>query len=97
VLGLVDPPAILAWRRAGKHRQTTLGALLATSKTNVAYPDEYLAGIIDRLMRANVAHMPVISRTDASLVGYLGWKDLLRIRARQHAEEKQRVVFYRVR
>ena len=72
VLGLVDPPAILAWRRAGKHRQTTLGALLASSKMTLAYPDEYLAGIIDRLMRANVAHMPVISRTDASLVGYLG-------------------------
>ncbi len=97
VLGIVDPPSILGWRRAGKHRQTTLGALLAGSKTKVAYPEEYLAEVIDRLMRANVAHMPVISRADASLVGYLGWKDLLRIRAHQQAEEKQRVVFYRVR
>ena len=52
---------------------------------------------IDRLMRANVAHMPVISRADAPLVGYLGWKDMLRIRAHQQDEEKQRVVFYRVR
>jgi CIC family chloride channel protein len=31
------------------------------------------------------------------LVGYIGWKDLLRIRSKSQAEESQRVVFYRVR
>ena len=40
VLGLIDPPAILRWRRAGKHRTTTLGDLLAGSKVTLAYPDE---------------------------------------------------------
>ena len=63
----------------------------------VAYPDEYLQGLVDRMMEANMAHIPVISRTDSSLVGYVGWKDLLRTRDKQKAEETERTVLYRVR
>ncbi len=98
VLGIVDPPAVLAWRRAGKHRQSTLGELIVDRrKVPVAYPDEYLQDLVDRMMEANMAHIPVISRTDSSLVGYVGWKDLLRTRDKQKAEETERTVLYRVR
>jgi CBS domain-containing protein len=97
VLGIVNPPAVLGWRRTGKHRQSLLKDLVAGQKLVTAYPDEYLEGIVDRMMQANVAQMPVISRNDSRLVGYIGWKDLLRIRSRLQEEEKQRVVFYRVR
>jgi hypothetical protein len=48
-------------------------------------------------MAMNVAQIPVISRADERLVGYIGWKDLLRVRSKLQTEEKQRVVFYRVR
>ena len=97
VLGIVDPPKVLAWRRGGKHRQSTLGELLAGQKPEVAYPDEYLEGLIDRMMHANVAHLPVIARADCKLVGYVSWRDLLMVRQRLKQEETQRVVFYRVR
>ncbi|TIO38685.1 MAG: CBS domain-containing protein, partial [Mesorhizobium sp.] len=83
VLGLIDPPAILRWRRAGKHRKTTLGELLAGSKVTLAYPDEYLEGLSDKLLLANVSHLPVVSREDARLVGYIGWKDLMRVRSKK--------------
>ena len=63
----------------------------------VAYPDEYLDGLIDRMMHANVAHLPVIARADCKLVGYVSWRDLLMVRQRLKQEETQRVVFYRVR
>ncbi len=49
------------------------------------------------MTRANVAHIPVVSREDGRLVGYLGWKDLINVRARLQAEERDRVVLYRVR
>jgi predicted transcriptional regulator len=62
-----------------------------------AFPDEYLDAIVDRMMVRNMAQIPVVSRDDARLVGYLGWRDILRIRSRQREEESQRVVFYRVR
>jgi chloride channel protein, CIC family len=97
VLGIVDPPTVLRWRRAGRHRLSTARELLANAQVTVAFPDEYLDGLVDRMMSANVAHLPVISREDARLVGYISWKDLLRVRTRLQAEERQRVVFYRVR
>jgi CBS-domain-containing membrane protein len=97
VLGIVDPPKVLGWRRAGKHRQSTLGELLVGQKPEVAYPDEYLEGLIDRMMQSNVAHLPVIARADGKLVGYVSWRDLLMARNRMKQEETRRVVFYRVR
>ncbi|MGX5802366.1 CBS domain-containing protein [Bradyrhizobium sp. Arg314] len=90
VLGLIDPPAILRWRRAGMHRKATLGELLAGSKVMLAYPDEYLEGLSDKLLTANVSHLPVVSREDARLVGYVGWKDLMRARSKTLAQERDR-------
>ncbi|AZO12248.1 MULTISPECIES: chloride channel protein [unclassified Mesorhizobium] len=90
VLGLIDPPAILRWRRAGKHRKTTLGELLTGSKVTLAYPDEYLEGLSDKLLLANVSHLPVVSRDEQRLVGYVGWKDLMRVRSKKQAEERER-------
>ncbi|BAB48843.1 chloride channel protein [Mesorhizobium japonicum] len=88
VLGLIDPPAILRWRRAGKHRTTRLSDLLAGSKVTLAYPDEYLEGLSDKLLMANVSHLPVVTRESLQLVGYAGWKDLMRVRSRKQAEER---------
>ncbi|WP_216856190.1 chloride channel protein [Acidisphaera sp. S103] len=97
VLGIVNPPTVLGWRHSGKHRQATLKELLEGQKLVTAFPDEYLEGIVDRMMLSNVAQMPVISRQDSRLIGYIGWKDLLRIRTKLQAEESKRVVFFRVR
>jgi len=90
VLGLIDPPAILRWRRAGRHRTAALGELLAGTKVTLAYPDEYLEALSDKLMVANVSHLPVVSRGEERLVGYVGWKDLMRVRAKKQAEERDR-------
>ncbi|KQZ15544.1 chloride channel protein [Mesorhizobium sp. Root554] len=90
VLGLIDPPAILRWRRNGRHRTTTLAELLAGSKIMLAHPDEYLEALSDKLLTANVSHLPVVSRDDSRLVGYIGWKDLMRVRSRQHEAETSR-------
>ena len=97
VLGIVNPPTVLGWRHTGKHRQSTLKELLGGQRVVTAFPDEYLEGIVDRMMLTNVAQMAVVSRSDERLVGYIGWKDLLRIRTKLQAEESKRVVFFRVR
>ena len=94
VLGTIDPPSVLRWRRAGKHRRSRLDELLAGGKINLAYPDEYLAELADRLSQVNAAHLPVISREDRRLVGYIGWKDLMRVRAKLQAEESEKTSFF---
>jgi hypothetical protein len=97
VLGIVDPPTVLRWRRGGQHRRTTLREFFAGTRSIVAHPDEYLDGVIERMTLANVVHILVVTRQAGTLVGYLGWKDLINVRARLQAEERGRVVLYRVR
>lgn len=97
VLGVIDPPKILNWRRAGKHRSATLAALLEGTQTVTAHPDEYLETLADRLMQADVAHVPVLAREDGRLVGYVGFKDIMRVRVRLRAEERERSSFLKRR
>lgn len=93
VLGIVDPPSVLRWRRHGCHRQSRVGELLKERKVEVAFPDEYLESVADKLNIANVSHLPVVARYDSRLVGYIGWKDLMRIRTRSRPEEETRSAF----
>jgi H+/Cl- antiporter ClcA/CBS domain-containing protein len=97
VLGIVDPPTVLRWRRAGKHRHATLRELLAGNRLVIAHPDDYLDGIVERMTRENVAHISVVTPEDARLAGYIAWRDLMNVRARLQTEERDRVAFYRVR
>ncbi len=97
VLGVIDPPTVLRWRSAGKHRDATLREMLAGSKFTFAYPDEYLESLAERLSASEVGHLPVISRDDASLVGYIGWKDVMRARGKLEAQERQRTAFFGIR
>jgi CIC family chloride channel protein len=94
VIGVIDPPAVLRWRRMGVHRKATLSALLGGGKIALAYPDEYLDSLADRLSTVNIAHLPVVSREDGRLVGYIGWKDLMRVRAKLQAQETHRASFF---
>ena len=94
VVGIMDPPAVLAWRRSGHHRRTTLAALLDRTTVPAAYPDEYLESVIERMSRRNVAHLAVLSRADATLVGYLGWRDLLRVQTHLRHQDRNRTAFF---
>ncbi len=95
VLGIVDPPAVLRWRRSGKHRRATLGELLAGTSVPVAYPDEFLEVVAERMNTANLAHLAVVARSDERLVGYVGWKDLMQVRAKLQAADRKRASFVR--
>ncbi len=60
----------------------------------LAHPDEYLDGVITRMVKTNAAHVPVISRGDSKLVGYLSWRDLLRAWEQAQQQEVRRTLFY---
>jgi hypothetical protein len=85
---------LIRWRRSGKHRNTPLAELLTPDRLHVAYPDEYLQSVGHRLSEVNLAHLPVVSRSDGTLVGYLGWKDFLRVQTRLPEEERNRTTFF---
>jgi len=94
VLGVVDPPLVRSWLQAGKPPEAVLGALLVGTSVPLASPDEYLDGIITRMVKTNAAHVPVVSRDEARLVGYLSWRDLLRAWEQAQQQEVQRTLFY---
>ncbi|AGK59341.1 chloride channel protein [Hyphomicrobium denitrificans 1NES1] len=94
VLGVIDPPTVLRWRRRGEHRNTTLGKLLKGKNVVVAYPDEFLEGLAEKLNGANVSHLPVVDRDSGQLIGYIGWKDLMRVRLKLRSEEQSRKAFF---
>jgi CBS domain-containing protein len=95
VLGVIDPPSVIRWRRAGKHRNTPLADLLPSDRLRAAYPDEFLESVADLLSEENIAHLPVVSRDDRTLVGYVAWKDLMRINTRLREEESNRTALLR--
>jgi CBS domain-containing protein len=94
VLGVVDPPLVQSWLRAGKPPEAVLGALLVGTQVPLASPDEYLDGVITRMVKTNAAHVPVVSRDDSTLIGYLSWRDLLRAWEQAQQQEVQRTLFY---
>jgi chloride channel protein, CIC family len=95
VLGVIDPPSVIRWRRAGRHRSATLAELLAQSSVAIVYPDEYLEAAALRLSEANVAHLPVVARGEGTLVGYLGWRDMMKAKTRLAEDENSRTSFLR--
>lgn len=97
VLGIVDPPAVLRWRRSGKHRSTTLADLLKEKPSPMAFPDEYLPSLVDKLSNADVSHLPVVSGEDKQLVGYVGWKDLMSVRDKQQHRDLTRTAFFGIK
>ena len=94
VLGIVDPPTVLRWRRAGHQRATSLAQLLAGAEVPLAYPDEHLEHVAARLATMDVGHLAVISRESRQIVGYLAWRDVIRARAGFGAEEAPKTAFF---
>ncbi|MEJ0050071.1 MAG: chloride channel protein [Methylovirgula sp.] len=94
VLGIVDPPSVLRWRRGGRHRKTMLQDLLAGADLPLVYPDEYVEHAAERLSDSGLSHLAVVSREDQTLVGYIGWKDITQMRAKHRTAEAQKTTFF---
>lgn len=96
VLGVLDPPRVMEWRRSGKPRTVNLRDLLQAEKTISAHPDEHLEAVAERMNSANVAHVSVVDKKTGRLVGYLSWKDIVSVQASKSKEES-RTVYFRLR
>ncbi|WP_414463008.1 chloride channel protein [Hyphomicrobium sp. DY-1] len=96
VLGVLDPPSVMKWRRKRHPRTAQLHNLLQAEKPVIAHPDEHLEAVAERMNSANVAHVPVVNRNTGRLVGYLCWKDIVSVHAGPSKEEPRRA-FFRLR
>ena len=64
----------------------------------VAYPDEPLRAIVNRMAETGLTQLPVVERTgQRRLVGLVSLRDLLQARERNWAEERQRERIFQIR
>ena len=71
-----------------------LDQLLQKARPTVAYPDEHIEEVVERMNATNVAHLSVVERITGRLLGYLSWKDIIRAQTGKSAGE-QRMSFLR--
>jgi chloride channel protein, CIC family len=90
VVGIVARADILRWTIEGQHEGLTLSKILSRIEPLVGYPDELVGDLADRMSERDVGRVPIVSRHDGRLVGIVARKDLLRVRARAQAEERER-------
>ena len=89
VLGLVTTADALRWAADGWPEGAVLADLLPKT-VYVAYPDEPLSRVADRMARLALGRIPVVRRDDGSLVGMVSRTDLLQGRLRNLTEETDR-------
>lgn len=93
VLGVIDAPSVMKWRRSGLARNARLHNLLQAVEPITVHPEEHLETVAERMNSANVAHVPVVDRNTGRLVGYLCWKDIIGIKLGQFKAEPRRAFF----
>jgi chloride channel protein, CIC family len=57
-------------------------------------PEEPVSNLVDRMVRGEVGRVPVTRAEDGVLVGIVARKDLLQVRARRLAEERDRRAYF---
>jgi H+/Cl- antiporter ClcA/predicted transcriptional regulator len=95
VVGMVSRSDVLRWSREGWNEGATLGDR-ANRELFVAYADELVGHLADRMAAADVGRVPVLERGTGELVGLVARRDLLRVRAHLVREERERRKLLRI-
>jgi chloride channel protein, CIC family len=90
VVGMVARADILRWTVDGGYEGLTLARLAARTAPLTGHPDELVGLLADRMAEADLGRVPIVAREDGRLLGIVARKDLLRVRARARAQERDR-------
>lgn len=90
VIGMVSRADIFRWTGQQSSPDAMLRDVISNTHFFVAYPDDLLRDLVDRMAQSDTGRVPVVAREDGSLIGLVARKDLLQIRARVLAEENGR-------
>jgi len=93
VVGEVTRADSLAWTVDGEDGGRTLADALEGRELFVGHPDELASQLADRMAVSGVGRVPIVDRDSGRLVGLVGRKDLLRLRALRLADEQERVAY----
>lgn len=94
LIGAVTRGDVLRWRMEDGAATSTLFDLVSDTSTPVAYPDEIVARVADRMVSDDLGRMPVVDRETRRLVGLIARRDLLRVHDSASDQESVREAFY---
>ncbi|MBU6296649.1 MAG: chloride channel protein [Alphaproteobacteria bacterium] len=90
VVSVVSRSDILRWTREGWPQSSTLGRIESQRELFVAYSDDLVGEVADRMAVADIGRVPILDRNSGMLVGLVARRDLLRVRTRIIREEQTR-------
>ena len=90
VVGMAARADALRWLMRGWEPGTTLCDVAGENRPFVGYADELVGALADRMAAADIGRVPIIDRQHGRLIGIVARKDLLQVRARMVAEERER-------
>lgn len=85
----------LAWMVDDYNGDLTLAQALDGRELLVGYPDDLASKLADNMAVAGVGRVPIVERATGRLIGLIGRKDLLQLRAVRLSDEQERVAFFR--
>lgn len=94
LVGAVTRGDVLRWRMENGDGSATLFDLVSDTSTPVAFEDEIVARVADRMVQDDLGRMPVIDRATRRLIGLIARKDLLRVHRAHYDADGDREAFY---
>jgi len=95
LIGMVSRADALRWLRQPPRTARTL-AEVCDRELVMAYDDEPVARVVDRMNATQVGRIPVLRRADRALVGLVARRDLLRVRSSVSGSERDRAALIRL-
>jgi len=94
LVGAVTRADALRWSREEGPNANTLFEAVSDASIPVAFPDEAIGSVADRMVADELGRVAVVTRDTRRLVGLIARKDLLRVRAAATALERKREAFF---
>ncbi len=88
--GIVSRADVFRWTRDGWDNDLILGNACDSDGLVIAYSDELVGRLADRMALSDVGRVPVIERATGKVTGLVARRDLLRVRAAAGREEMER-------
>jgi len=95
-VAIVARADVLRWTMVGWPAGETLGEVLSDQELVVGYDDELAGAVADRMAGARIGRLPILRRSDNTLVGLVARRDLLRVRANVVHQENKREALIRL-
>jgi CIC family chloride channel protein len=86
---------VLRWAREGRPQGQSLGKALGARECITGYSDELVGELADRMHATDARRVPILNRSDGSVVGFVSRRDLLRVRIMTVRQERHREALIR--